>query len=183
MKSIEPKPYPCVLITYQNRRCTKIAHSRTKGGHFILIQVGCSCNVLIIESWGVFGLIKMCCEMRNHLWLAQCCAFQTRKVLRQALDLSECFTQLADCGNLFSSLSIRSVKQGTPGPLWTTFRVAHTAFCSRDNHAQVNETSEKCYGFSLIPLRLGIMRPSNGPGLGCQEGHSTFPDAGLIYFD
>ena len=50
----------------QNRRCTKIAHSRTKGGHFILIQVGYD---------------KMCCEMRNHLCLAQCCAFQTSKVL------------------------------------------------------------------------------------------------------
>jgi hypothetical protein len=28
------------------------SHSHMKGGHFILVQVRCGCNVLILGSWG-----------------------------------------------------------------------------------------------------------------------------------
>ena len=55
---------------------------------------------------GVLGGLwfdKMCCEMRNHLCylvVAKCCAFQTRKVLGQAVYLSIKPSQIDQGGNV-----------------------------------------------------------------------------------
>src|ERR1700727_3085142 len=63
---------------------------------------------------GVLGglwLDKMCCEMRNHvcyLVVAKCCAFQTRKVLGQAVYPESTSTSQGGCTNkiLYQRLSV-----------------------------------------------------------------------------